>query len=290
MQKRRGQQQASTLPVTQADVARNGKSSGLFGGNNNNSSTSNPIRRRKGTDAATKDLWGFQKLLLGIVATGFVVVFLLRHVMVEDRIEGMKLHNAMQDTDVDTDINAERAALELDPDAPQHKSLDTFPSLQYALQNSKLVGLYFGASWCKDTTPITALLQEHFGDVLLPPPAAGQEHVKLAQRYEGLSLVYVSSDKTEVAMRDYLKPNWMTLPFETNERADLKRRFVTCAKEEMKELDFIREHDIPTLIIVEGGSHHVLTYHGVRDVQEFGMEAMDNWMKLASFSDALDSK
>jgi hypothetical protein len=33
-----------------------------------------------------------------------------------------------------------------------------------------------------------------------------------------------------------------------------------------------------------------LTYHGVKDVNEYGVEAIDHWKELASLSDALDSK
>jgi hypothetical protein len=291
MQKRRGGQPASILPVTQADADRKGnrKSSGLFG--NGSSNGSNPIRRRKGTDSTSNELWGFYKLLLGIIGTGFVVVLLQRHVMVEDRIEGMKLHNALQ-TD-DWKLSAEQE----DDAAPKERPLDQFPSFQYALDNSKLVGIYFGASWCPMTTPVTELLNTHFRDILLTPPASvdetgsGIQPTPLAVRHEGLSIVYVSSDVDEQAMNDYLRPNWMTLPFATSERADVKRHFVTCAKREMKGLGIAeRKHDIPTLIIVEGASQQVLTYHGVKDVNEYGKQAIDHWMELASLSDALDSK
>jgi hypothetical protein len=101
----------------------------------------------------------------------------------------------------------------------------------------------------------------------------------------------VSSDTDEQAATEYLRRSWMTLPFATSERADVKRHFLTCAKREMKELGIKeRKHDIPTLIIVEGASQQVLTYHGVKDVNEYGVEAIGHWMELASLSDALDSK
>jgi hypothetical protein len=293
MQKRRGPP-ASILPVTQADASRNGSSSKgfrLFGNGNGNSSGNGngkgPIRRRKGTDGATNDLWGFYKLLLGIIATGLVVVLLQRHVMVEDRIEGMKLHNALQ-----TDSWTSAGSVGED-DAPTEKPLDQFPSLQYALQNSKLVGIYFGAAWCPMTTPVTELLNQHFSELLLAPPSPGEETPSSPQavRHEGLSIVYVSSDTDAEAAKDYLRPNWMTLPFATSERTDMKRHFLTCAKREMKDLGIKdRKHDIPTLIIVEGASQQVLTYHGVKDVNEYGAQAIDHWMELASLSDALDSK
>jgi hypothetical protein len=102
---------------------------------------------------------------------------------------------------------------------------------------------------------------------------------------------YVSSDTHEAAATEYLHPNWMTLPFATSERADVKRHVLTYAKREMKELSIKeRKHHIPTLIIVDGASQQVLTYHGVKDVNEYGAEAIDHWMELASLSDALDSK
>jgi hypothetical protein len=289
MQKRRGSS-ASVLPVTQADAARNGSSSKGFrlfgsgyGKGSSNGNGKGPIRRRKGADGTTNDLWGLYKLLLGIIATGLVVVLLQRHVMVEDRIEGMNLHSVMR-TDSWTAGQQD--------DAPTEKPLDQFPSLQYALQNSKLVGIYFGAAWCPMTTPVTELLNTHFKDLILAPPAPGEGTPSSpASHHEGLSIVYVSSDTDEAAASEYLRPNWMSLPFATSERADVKRHFLTCAKREMKELSIKeRKHDIPTLIIVDGASQQVLTYHGVKDVNEYGAEAIDHWMELASLSDALDSK
>jgi hypothetical protein len=283
MQKRRPS--ASILPVTQADATRKGSSSNgfsLFGKGVGNGK--GPVRRRKGADGTTNDLWGFYKLLLGIIATGLVVVLLQRHVMLEDRIEGMNLHSVMR-TDHWTSGGQQ-------DDTPIERPLDQFPSLQYALQNSKLVGIYFGAAWCPMTTPVTELLDQHFKDLLLTPPVPGEATPSSpTPRHEGLSIVYVSSDTDEAAATEYLRPNWMTMPFATAERADVKRHFLTCAKREMKDLGIKdRKHDIPTLIIVEGKSQQVLTYHGVKDVNEYGAEAIDHWKELASLSDALDSK
>ena len=81
--------------------------------------------------------------------------------------------------------------------------LAEFKSLQYALQNSELVALYFAASWCPMSTPISKLIHKHLDEVLLPVPTDNGNEA-LLQRH-GLSLVYVSSDHSAESMQDYLE-------------------------------------------------------------------------------------
>ena len=272
MQKRRGTA-ASVLPVTQSDLLQQRQ-------------PGKPKQRRsKGasdpSSTAANNVWGLCKLMAGIMATACAVVILQRHVMVDDTIHGMQLHQGLLQESFlgEDDTASRRLAL----------PLKDFPSLKYPMQNSKLVGIYFGASWCPMTTPVSALIDQHFGDLLLAPPAS-PDAMQLPQRYEGLSIVYISSDQSANDMNAYVKSNWMFAPFETRERAYIKRHFFTCAKREQHELGIERKHEIPTLIIVEGESQQVLTYHGVKDLKEFGAQAIDHWLELASLSDALHSK
>lgn len=167
--------------------------------------------------------------------------------------------------------------------------LQDFSSLQYALRNSEITLLYFAAAWCPMSTPVTERIDELFRDILLQPPDEDSPR-NLLQRH-GVSLVYVSSDRDQEEMEDYMKPNWMTVPFSSPEREALKRRFATCARREMAELSMMdRKHEIPTLIVLSGPTHNVLTFHGVKDIQDFGVNAIDHWVDLEHLSYALSEK
>jgi hypothetical protein len=162
--------------------------------------------------------------------------------------------------------------------------LSQFPSLQYALSNSFLVGLYFAASWCPMSTPVTNLLDELFRDILVKPTGDSLTG--------GLSIVYVSSDQTQEQFDHYIKPNWMSVPFENvQERSDLKRHFTTCAKREMEELGMqTRDREIPSLIILAADTRQVLTYSGVQDIKERGVAAIDHWLEMKRLAEALEQK
>ena len=56
----------------------------------------------------------------------------------------------------------------------QKLPLAEYPSIQYALDHSDIVLLYFAASWCPMSAPITKLLDEKFGDILLPPEGSDE--------------------------------------------------------------------------------------------------------------------
>ena len=167
--------------------------------------------------------------------------------------------------------------------------LQDFPSLQYALRNSEITLLYFAASWCPMSTPVTEQIDKLFRDLLLEPPDEDSPHSNLLQRH-GVSLVYVSSDRNKQEMEEYLKPNWMHVPFDGEEREALKRRFATCARRELYLLGMERKHEIPTIIVLSGPTHNVLTFHGVKDIEEYGVNAIDHWIELERLSEALDTK
>ena len=167
------------------------------------------------------------------------------------------------------------------------KPLAEFSHIQYALDNSEIVALYFAAAWCPMSTPITELLDQKLGDILLPPPSDTADPP--IQR-QGISLVYVSSDNSDDQMKSYMRKNWMAVPYESEERNNLKRRFRTCAKRELEPLKMERDYEIPTIIIISGESRQVLTYSGVADLKEHGAQAVDHWMELGRLSSALESK
>lgn len=255
MKKRMGGNKSQpTLPVTEADVERS------------NGTSSNEKRRKK-----SRRWTPFQKyasLLAAFLCGGLMVA------VVQRRVLGVG----------ETNVASRRLMIPDEHELP----LQDFPSLQYALRNSEITLLYFAASWCPMSTPVTELLDELFRDVLLEPPDDDRPE-DLLQR-QGLSLVYVSSDRYKEEMEDYIQSNWMAVPFDSEERAALKRRFATCAKRELEELGIEREHEIPTLIALSGTTHQILTVHGVKDLEDYGLNAVDHWMELERLSLALRDK
>jgi hypothetical protein len=170
----------------------------------------------------------------------------------------------------------------------QKLPLSDYPSIQYALDHSDIVLLYFAASWCRMSTPVTELLDTKFGDILLPPESSGVKFPNKQRR--PISLVYVSSDESEEQMLKYARKHWITIPFKSAERTKLKKKFKVAAKRELEVLDMERRYELPTIIIVSGESHNVVTVHGVDDLHEKGSEALIHWMKLLHTVRSLEDK
>ena len=159
------------------------------------------------------------------------------------------------------------------------RALSQFSELSFALQNSDLVALYFAASWCPMSTPISIALDRAFGnsnDVLI---SEGEGRKKL-------SIVYVSSDKTMEEYNEYIKNrNWLAIPFDSPQRNQLKRHFSTCAHRELKELGFDRKHEIPTIIIIDSKSQGIITTNGADHVDDMGEAALEHWNEMKRWID-----
>jgi len=83
-------------------------------------------------------------------------------------------------------------------------------------------------------------------------------------------------------MQEYLRPNWMSVPFDSPDRSKLKQHFRTCAKNELDDLNMEdRDREIPALLVLCGETHQVLTYHGVEDIKQRGADALPHWLQLA---------
>lgn len=179
--------------------------------------------------------------------------------------------------------------------AKRHESplpLERFQSLSYALANADLVGLYFAASWCPMSTPVTEALKDAFleseGKFLSPPgseEAGGDEDL-----HRTFALVYVSSDKTEEDMVSYAGKNWINVPFGSDERPELKKHFRTCARIELEELGIDRKNEIPTLIIIDSATHGILSADGASDIKEYKEKALDHWLELQQLMRSLEDK
>ena len=185
-----------------------------------------------------------------------------------------------------------------------------YKSLKYPFLNSKLIGLYFAASWCPISTIPSKQLDEYYNDkILLKPPPPSQpliqkegedttneddDTVTINDTISDLSIVYISSDKSENEMNEYINGrNWITLPFDNDnegERTLLKKQFSTCAKYEVSQLNINRKFEIPTLIIIDSETHGILTMNGIEDLNEFGSMAIEHWIGLSSLVKSLQDK
>lgn len=170
-------------------------------------------------------------------------------------------------------------------DTPGMEYLDTVPAVSKLLTKTNFVGLYFASSWCSTSQPATDTLQSTFSqsDKLLLPSNVDTEQQK------ELAIVYISSDRSQSEMDDYLtKHNWM-IPL-TNTNKDevsntIKRMFKTCAEEEAPDIaDMERNYGIPRLIILDSNKN-VITTDGINDVINDGVDAIKRWVDLKKVKD-----
>jgi thiol-disulfide isomerase/thioredoxin len=79
---------------------------------------------------------------------------------------------------------------------------NTLPTSQ-ALQNARLVGLYFSAHWCGPCRQFTPMLAEMY------------EHLKEEYPSHGLEIVFVSSDRDQSSFQQYYgSMPWQAIPFQ----------------------------------------------------------------------------
>lgn len=219
------------------------------------------------------------------------------HERQKKKAERMKRQIMMEQQEKEEEESTESKSMgsdDDDNDLADASPLQTFPSLQYALEYSEMVGIYFAASWCPDSTPATQTLMKTFGSsssLLLPPQTEDNKGNPPSERYP-FSIVYVSSDKSEQDALTYGDlENWIRVPFESSERTDLKRHFQTCANSEKKKLNVHRKYGIPTLIIVDSDTESVLTTDGMGDVEALGADsAIERWEHMQSLVAGLADK
>ncbi|KAL3913459.1 MAG: hypothetical protein SGILL_006482, partial [Bacillariaceae sp.] len=176
--------------------------------------------------------------------------------------------------------------------------LAAFKTLQYPLKHAKLVGLYFAASWCPQSTPVTETLDEYFRELILRPPSPEDEDGgdsttdKTPDEKVPLSIVHVSSDKKEAAFADYVRDNWIAVPYGSHEQLALKRHFLTCAKFEVETLGIDRQYEIPTLLIIDSETQTVLTANGADDLDEYDSaeDVLNHWIDLHNLLRGLEDK
>mmetsp|Transcript_17766 Transcript_17766/g.26954 ORF Transcript_17766/g.26954 Transcript_17766/m.26954 type:complete len:197 (+) Transcript_17766:23-613(+) len=149
------------------------------------------------------------------------------------------------------------------------RHLSQFQTIDLAFERADMVGLYFAASWCPMSTPPTKLLESIFTPAFLSPPSGNKAK---------FAIVYVSSDKEIGAMESYMKPNWIGVPFQSEEQTAIKKHFLVCSKRELKELQINRKHEIPSLFIFDSDTRNLITTDGVADIKRYGtVDVLDYW-------------
>jgi hypothetical protein len=296
MQKRRSHchnNNASSLPLTETDLknASTGTVLSYTSSSSNASFQPKQIRRRKFKGKRSRD---FQNRALGcavVASTGLLIVMSFMYVLF-----GSTATSTGDDGGLFSQSHQRRRQQKRSEPLP----LSHFKSLQYPLQHAKLVGLYFAASWCRFSTPVTENLDTYFGDIILAPIKDGEEIDDddtnngnagiMTQHQAPLAIVHVSSDKSEERFRHYMRKNWIPVPFNSPEQTALKRHFSVCAKPEIEELGIHRKYEIPTLLIIDSKTHGVLTTNGAEDLEEYGAKALDHWMELHDLVRAMEDK
>jgi len=208
------------------------------------------------------------KLLLLLIACGLSVVLLVR------RSSAASSLIIAATTPAESNKHTHRAA---DDDADsrqlqQDGAFSSFPMLAAQLATNDIVALYFAASWCPMSTPVTALLDELLRAHLFDDAAS-------------VAVVYVSSDQDEASFQTYLRDGWQSIPYGSKEQTRLKHEFQTCAKREMEPLGILqRKGELPSLYILSGKNHQVLVEDGIRDIKEMGAGALPHWKELQRLS------
>jgi nucleoredoxin len=162
-------------------------------------------------------------------------------------------------------------------------SLSTkFPSLAQPMASSKVMGLYFAASWCPDCTGVTPIIDTMFKVATSSSISSSSlDHSNLHNDVHSLSMVYISSDTTEAQMTKYVPNGWTTVPFaHVEERTGLKRDFGTCSGSEAGPLKVSRKFGIPTLIVIQSDTGKILTTKGVDDVMKDTNGALEKWLTM----------
>lgn len=269
MQKRRTRASASELPITMPN------------------STGSQVRLAKSgrTNRQNRSISSF----LAPFCLFILFILVLRMILISD-FDYVSHHPVK-----DTTSNHNMTESVLNRRKHNNATLSKFPSLAYALENAELVGLYFAASWCPDSLPVSKQIEEIFSVDISPishrmlPHQSTESNILPTKK--DLALVYVSSDESEKDMMRYIKHNWIPVPFDSPDKTNLKRQFSVCAQREMESLGILkRTQEIPALIILDSETHSVLTVNGKNDVMERGTGALDEWLQLKELVRALSEK
>ena len=127
-------------------------------------------------------------------------------------------------------------------------------TVEAALAGKKFIGLYFSAHWCGPCRAFT--------------PQLVKFHEKCQRKKYPFEVIFVTSDKTEEDMFNYMKGEkmpWLALPFADSEGINALKTF-------------FHVNGIPTLVIIDNKGN-VISPNGRWDVAILGEKAFKEWEK-----------
>eukprot|EP01015_Nassula_variabilis_P033811 TRINITY_DN819_c0_g1_i2.p2 TRINITY_DN819_c0_g1~~TRINITY_DN819_c0_g1_i2.p2 ORF type:complete len:144 (+),score=37.39 TRINITY_DN819_c0_g1_i2:127-558(+) len=122
-----------------------------------------------------------------------------------------------------------------------------------SVKNSKVVCLYYSASWCPPCRAFTPMLEEFYNEINADS--------------KQLEIIFVSKDKDEESFDEYFKSEmpWIAIPYNDSRRLQLSDQFDVKG--------------IPTLIVLKKNGE-VATKAGRADVQAEFVDAFTKWLDL----------
>ncbi|CAG0914815.1 unnamed protein product [Notodromas monacha] len=124
-----------------------------------------------------------------------------------------------------------------------------------ALSSSSVIGFYFSAHWCPPCRAFTPVLADFYD--------------ALRDAGEGFEIIFVSSDRSEAEMLNYMKDShgdWFAVPFNSAEVRALKEKFQVSG--------------IPCLVIL-GKNGQLITKDGRSAINSVGPSVMSSWKEMA---------
>jgi hypothetical protein len=290
MQKRRVNSASSSLPVTMSDAAA--------------TKTSRTSRSERRTKRQNSKEGGVNKSCMMSFCLFFIVMGMVGFILMSD-FDYVSHHpiNSSTSKSASASTSASMGSREI-TDSMHWKedkgqfhfdnvSLSKFKSLKYALANADIVGIYFAASWCPMSTPVSDKIESLFSSDSSPlqhQVLSIGDHDATAPKKD-FALVYVSSDDNEKDMMGYSRKNWINVPFDSPDKEDIKRTFRICARIEMESLGIERRRkEIPSLVIIDSLTHGILSVNGEEDIMEYGKHVLDHWIQMKDLVRALEEK
>lgn len=117
--------------------------------------------------------------------------------------------------------------------------------------HGKVVGIYFSAHWCGPCRAFTPKLVDF--------------HKDMVQDDKPFEIIFVSSDKSEDAMYDYMKENkmpWLAVPYDSKLKGALSSKYGVSG--------------IPMLVIIDEKGK-IITKNGRGAISSDGEDAYDDW-------------
>ena len=129
-------------------------------------------------------------------------------------------------------------------------------STDSALEDKKVICLFFSALWCPPCRPFCQLLKAAYDATV--------------SETNDIEIVFVSSDRNEEKMKQYINEyhgNWFAVPFDPQTAHRLKTEF--------------KINSMPKLIVCKNDGS-VITENGKELITRSGPEAMFKWIKCSS--------